>query len=289
MKKLTTALAVSLAFSGAAQAGTFSNFVVFGDSLSDAGTYGARFTTNPGTVWSQNVSTALGFPAAPAQFFTGTTFVANPGGNIWAQGGARTSQSPGYSIPVAEPVSTQLTTYLTTGAGANNSALYAVWAGANDIFFQASSGASATVIQANVGTAAVDLATQVARLQAAGARYIVVFNLPDMGRTPEALALGPTFATGLSNLSMYYNGVLNSGLKAAGVQALQLDIYRLFNEILAAPASFGFSVGNTGVACTTPSSLTCTPATLTTPTAATTYMFADGVHPTTAAHQIISD
>ena len=38
--------------------------------------------------------------------------------------------------------------------------------------------------------AAVDLATQVARLQAAGARNIVVYGLPDIGLTPAAAVAG---------------------------------------------------------------------------------------------------
>ena len=43
---LVAAIALSLV-SGAASA-QFSNTYIFGDSLSDAGQYGARFTTNPG-------------------------------------------------------------------------------------------------------------------------------------------------------------------------------------------------------------------------------------------------
>lgn len=296
MNKIQAALAAcSFALAGAADAGTFSNFIVFGDSLSDAGTYipivppgGGRFTTNPGPVWAENVSGALGFASAPAQYFNGASFVANPGGTDWAQGGARVNAVPGYGMAMAEPVSTQLGAYL-SGNAVNRNALYAFWAGANDIFVQATSGASSAVIQANVTTAAQDLAAQAARLQAAGARYIVVLNLPDIGQTPAGVGGGPAQSAALSGLSQLYNYTLNSALSSAHVQALQLDVYSLFNEILADPAAYGFAVANTGVACTTASSLTCTSATLATPTAASSYMFADGVHPTTAAHQIISD
>ncbi|HSQ81134.1 MAG TPA: autotransporter domain-containing protein [Casimicrobiaceae bacterium] len=44
----------------------------------------------------------------------------------------------------------------------------------------------------------------------------------------------------------------------------------------------------TGVACTTSSALNCTPATLVTPDAPTTYLFADAEHPTTATAKILA-
>ena len=41
------ATALALAFSAASASAQFTNIYVFGDSLSDAGQYGSRFTTNP--------------------------------------------------------------------------------------------------------------------------------------------------------------------------------------------------------------------------------------------------
>lgn len=289
MKKIAAAVAACFTLAGAAQAGNYGNFVVFGDSLSDAGTFGARFTTNPGTVWSQDVSSALGFRPGEAQIFNGAGYTLNPGGNIWAQGGARVNAVPGNGIPFAQPVSTQLDTYLATGGGVSGSTLYAFWGGANDVFYQATSGLPSPLIQANVATAAQDLATQMARLQAAGARYMVVMNLPNLGQTPLGRFSGPAGSAALTGLAQLYNGTLDAALDAAGVQALRLDTYRLLDEVLANPAAYGFAVGNAGVACTTPVALSCTPATLTTPTAASTYVFADDIHPTAAAHQVIAD
>lgn len=303
LKTMSICLLLAGAISGgAAQAAGPSQVAVFGDSLSDAGTFaalaagGGRFTTNPGPVWSERLSTAFGQVAAPAQKFTGSAYVANPAGNIWAQGGARVSSGPGFGMTMALPVSTQIDAYLARQGGrADANGLYALWAGANDIFTwttpATSGGASAAAVQANVSTAAQQLVAQVARLQAAGARQIVVFNLPDMGRTPAALAAGPSAMAALTGLSQLYNATLSGGLATAGVAHLQLDAYRLFGEILNNPAAWGFAVGSNGVACLPPgsSSLTCTSAQLATPTAASTFLFADGAHPTTAAHQIIAD
>ncbi len=302
MKLRRTALALALAFSGAAHATGWNNVVVFGDSLSDAGTFtaiagpGGKFTTNPGPVWSENLALGLGAAPAPAQFFNGTGYNANPGGNIWAQGGARVSGSPGVGITFAQPIAAQVATYLAqTGGRADGNTLYAVWAGANDIFFwttpATSGGADSATIQANVLAAAQGELQQIAALNAAGARQIVVLNLPDMGRTPAALAAGPTAAAGLTALSQLYNQALNSGIASSGAGVLQLDVFRLFNEIIASPATFGFSVGNTATACLPAgsSSLSCSAASRAAPDAAQTFMFADGVHPTTGAHRIVSD
>ena len=45
-------------------------------------------------------------------------------------------------------------------------------------------------LQAQVGQAALDLAAQVGRLQAAGAQYIIVQNVPDIGKTPSPRRVG---------------------------------------------------------------------------------------------------
>src|SRR3981189_2366140 len=55
---------------GASQGATpapakFGEAVFFGDSLTDAGTYGLRFTTNPGMTWAQHVAERLGQSTEP--------------------------------------------------------------------------------------------------------------------------------------------------------------------------------------------------------------------------------
>ena len=67
MKKsvLASALAVALGtISGPAPA-QFSGFYFMGDSLTDAGTYGARFTVNPGLVWAQDLGSKNGVTVTP--------------------------------------------------------------------------------------------------------------------------------------------------------------------------------------------------------------------------------
>ena len=87
-------------------------------------------------------------------------------------------------------------------------------------------------------------------------------------------------------LAKTYNNALFGGLKQAGLQVIPVDTFSILQEIVANPGTYGFTnVSN--MACTSASSLTCSPLTLVAPNANNTYVFADGVHPTTAAHQIL--
>ncbi len=280
------AIALGLAAPASAQ---YSNIYFFGDSLTDTGSFKpvlppgtGLFTTNPGPVYPVPFASALGFTATPA----------NQGGNDFAEGGARVTQLPGVpnSAPTgtAAPVATQVSNYLARGP-ADPNALYVIWAGANDITVQLGLAGAGLIspaqAQAGVATAAAELVGQVARLQAAGARYIVVFNLPDVGRTPAGTASGA--AGTLTALSTLFNTTLSSALDQTGIQALRLNIFGLLNEMIANPALFGFS-NATALACGATDALLCTPANLVTPNAAQTFVFADGKHPTTAGHALIA-
>jgi outer membrane lipase/esterase len=267
----------ALVLANSAFAAQFDNVIIFGDSLSDAGQYGARYTTNPGITAMENVARYFGHTVRPSTL----------GGSDYAFGGARVSLLPGFSPATAPPIATQVSTYLAAGPVDPN-ALYSVWGGGNDEFTQvlqyAIGAATIAQAQAAMNQAATDELTQITRLHAAGARYIVVLNLPDTARTPFGLT-APTLP--FSSLSGLYNTTLSQGLAGIGFDVIPINSFALFNEILASPAVYGFS-NVTARACTTPSSLTCTPATLVAPDAPTTYIFADDVHPTTASHALIA-
>jgi outer membrane lipase/esterase len=173
----------------------------------------------------------------------------------------------------------------------NPNAIYTVWAGANDIFTQLALAQAGVITpaeaQANVGIAAGQLVQQIARLNAAGARYIVVFNVPDIGKTPYGVSTGPAGAAQISAVVGLFNSTLIAGLNATDIQTIRFNSLGLLNEIVANPAAYGFTNAATPACGTTPS-LLCTPASLLAPNAAQTHVFADGVHPTTAAHGIIA-
>lgn len=353
---IVSALALSL--SCAAHAASFSGTYFFGDSLTDSGAYaglvpaGGKFTTNPGLVWSEFLANAYGTTATANNPNNPT--ILSPGTN-YAQGGAQVNTGPGYGGSIATTalsVHQQVTNFLAANPTADSHALFGLWAGANDIFYQlqfagtlsqaatfaaannfaaAQAAANIALTQANsttnttrqltmqavanaaltaaqgnsaagvaaaaqqgsgvaqqfVGLAAAETVTEIARLKAAGVKYIIVPNLPDMGATPAGVASGPTAQASLTSLAGLYNTLLADGLRQAKLDVISLNVNGIMKEILANSSAYGIT--NTTVpACNTSSSLICTPADLAAVDAASTYFFADGVHPTTAIHHILA-
>ncbi len=295
---LVTAIAAAMLFGANAQAANsppINGIVVFGDSLSDAGQFFStslngysKFTTNPGDVAVQYVAAGYGFNLQPSRL----------GGSDYAYGGAGVVTDDDGPDPTIPTLTQQVNGYLANGAKADPRSLYVIWGGANDIFYHATQyglnsffgGGFETAAQAtaNINAAATQELALISQLKQAGANYVVVFNLPDIGKTPTAAADGklvPALQTFLSNVSASYNQTLNAGIGATHANVLAVNTYALFNEVLANPAAFGF-VNTTVQACTTSSSHDCDASTLVTPNAAQTYLFADGVHPTTAAQAI---
>jgi outer membrane lipase/esterase len=147
--------------------------------------------------------------------------------------------------------------------------------------------------QANVAAAAAQEVKLIGQLQAAGVKNILVFNLPNVGITPSGTAQGAAAAASLTGLSLIFNGQLNTGLSQLRTGIIPINTYGLLNEVVANPQSFGFS-NVTTPACTggDGSSIHCGPqgsgAPVTYPPGTDqTYLFADGVHPTTAAHAML--
>ncbi len=285
------ALASSAAFAQSAHAGLFDNMITFGDSLSDDGNLSlalqlpqiVRFTTNPGQTGVENIADYFGTPMTPAL----------AGGTDFAFGGAGlVNNSPG-TPSVVPTLPTQLGMYLqATGGKADPNSLYAVWGGANDIFYNAYvaslGGLTPAQVQANLQTAAATELGMIQSLRNAGARYVMVFNLPNIGLTPDATAQGATAAAQLTGLTLTFNNALNAGLANANINIIPVNAFAMLNEIIADPSRYGFT-NVTDPACTG-SSFGCLPAG--TPGATSTYqpgtdktyLFADGVHPTTTAH-----
>ncbi len=199
-----------LSLSGVPQ---FSGMVVFGDSLSDTGNVPSSvaaiegyeetdgcFTSPLGAappyqapvVWHQELATQLGIPeATPAKF----------GGSNWATGGATTGN--GYEVgpvvnltnyPYGYPnLGQQVSDYVSTTAAGPSNALFAVWAGANDLLNAADAaekaGGAAAPHQFDLTAkiAVTNLDTDIQALVQHGARCIIWPNLPALNLTPHAL------------------------------------------------------------------------------------------------------
>ena len=146
--------------------------------------------------------------------------------------------------------------------------------------------------QAAVAGAAQQEVKLIGQLQAAGAKNILVFNLPNIGSTPSALEQGPAGAAALTGLSDVFNSQLNAGLGQMRTGIIPVNIYGLLSEVLADPQAYGFSdvttpacgVGSSSVACGPQGSgLPYTYA----PGTEQSNFFADGVHPGTAADAML--
>ena len=163
-----------------------------------------------------------------------------------------------------------------------------------------------TAAQAQMKLAAQTLAGYVRdKILAKGGKYVAVMTLSDIVDTPFGSTLPASAKPVLTDLSLIFNLWLRDGLTGQPVQII--DTFALSKEVYANPAKFGI-VNNTVPACdtakisaitggqvTTGSSLFCNSTVgapyngLRTGADVTTWQFADGVHPTTGGHKIISD
>jgi outer membrane lipase/esterase len=298
-------LGAGLIVGSSASAANFSQLVFFGDSLTDSGYFSgvgqqASFTTNPDPVWAQIVAHQYGKTANPAAILT-PSGPQPAGGTDYAVGGARVTSQNGWpdaaTAPLVPTVSSQVNGYLAANPRLDSKALYAVWAGANDIFGYTQTNLAnllnpvtqtATALQTiqQVTGEAANVVTLVKRLQQAGAGTVLVVNLPDVRLTPEGLAI-PALSTLWTASSTSFNTALNNGLSGLGGNIVALNAFGLLREVIANPGLYGFS-NVTSPACTTSSAGNCTLSTLVAPNADQTYLFADGVHPTGAGHAILA-
>ena len=299
LKTLTKSmLAISLSVVSLAHAELYNSVTFFGDSLTDGGYFSpitqgtpplglglnesGQFTTNPDNVWATSFAEQLG-----------TTSVANTvgspqTGNNYAIGGARAgvdivNTDFGVNVPVAS-VNTQVNGYLANNKVDSNG-MYVVWGGANDLLAAATNPATA------INTVSAAAGSQVAAIKALkdnGANYILVPNIPDIGLTPTAIAAGAGFQSSGTMLANLYNQSMYSGAVATGANIIPLDTFSLLQQVAANPTAYGFT-NVTQAACTTASSLLCGSNNLVTPGANESYFFADGIHPTGRAHQMIAD
>ena len=296
---LTAAIALAAA-PAFAQPGDspFTQTIFFGDSLTDGGFFRSllpanvqnvtgQFTTNPGFVWSQYLADYYDSNANVAWKATGATPLLADGNN-WAVGGARVGTDSVGALGYTPSLASQYARYLSSGKTVDPNALYTVWGGANDLFAVQANPSQANAIIGGAVTAQVGL---VGALTQAGARYILVPTIPDLGLTPSSRAGGAAAMAQGTALTNSYNSALFGGLASAGLHVIPLDTFHFLQEVVASPGQYGIT-NVTGTACqpqVTAQSLTCNPTSLVNPGAPNSYLFADGVHPTSGAHKVIGD
>ncbi|ADW67776.1 SGNH/GDSL hydrolase family protein [Granulicella tundricola] len=293
---LTVALLVFSAVLLHAQA--YTSIVVIGDSLSDTGNdahvstalyTAAAAVPTPATGYTQGSFTDGADTAPAAQLYSGVwikqlaaMLAAKPpvlnsldGGANYAYGFAFTGSGttpfaygPGnvFTFPVNN-MGLQLSTYLATNPTITSKTLFVVWGGANDILNATSSAA--------VTTAAANEAAVIQALIAAGATDFIIPNLPPLGAVPRlnttaSAASATAAAAGFNQALAAYVAALPAANPGKSLHLYSLDVFTLFNTIIAAPSTYGFA--NVTISS---NFLAVNP---------DTYLFWDGLHPTTAGH-----
>lgn len=274
--------------------------VVFGDSLSDGGAYAlgnslilqtqagvpqaaadlvGKFTNSPGAIWPEVLAGRLGISVTPERYEVGAaspvaaTNRVNSGASAtnYAQGGARVAKVPGVgcspnaagacTAQAAVPVSVQVDRALAKGSFSNTD-LVVVWAGANDVFFQAtaageeitrtsiqlgrpmSSAETTALISSKYGPemvqAGLDTLAQVRRLQAAGARRVVVMTIPNAALSPFGAAGGASTQGLLTALAGAYNDTVKREFGTPETGVLLFDAGSLAASWYQNPAAVGF-------------------------------------------------
>lgn len=281
--------------------GSFTALVSFGDSLSDIGTYapatslagdgtapyfGGKFTVNGpgGTVWVENLATAMGVIVTPAEVGFGTTSVKCPAAadpalanscTAYGQGGSRVTDPNGLGKSggaLTVPVVTQIANHLARFGSFKPTDLVVVFGGNNDVFFQAATlTAKATQIQTDAAAgritadqanalllnaqleaqgelkkAALELAGYVkTEILGKGGQYVAVWNLPNSALTPYGASLSDQGRQTLTSLVDTFNLWLREGLTGQPVQLVDANSY--FRDAYTNPAKYGFRTDATNV------------------------------------------
>jgi outer membrane lipase/esterase len=284
-----------------AHAQDYTSIVVFGDSLSDTGNFAdltqakygvripgpevdytdGRFTDGDDTlpaarnyfgVWIEQFAATL--PSKPLiknSLDGGTNYAYGDAKNGNGMATVNFGSSNSLSVNVNN-IGQQITDYLATSPGINNKTLFAVWGGANDTIDATSAN--------DVIKAAIDQLINIQRLIDAGATQFIVPNLPPIGLTP--LFIGTPTSIPATAASALYNQALTAGLSVLRdlnrdkhLKLVQLDVFSLFNQIVASPSKYSL----TNVTASAQGIPTIDP---------DTYLFWDDLHPTTRGHNILA-
>lgn len=304
LKSLGVGACLALATPG--QAAGYDRLYVFGDSLVDSGNAqtGAPFFSisdptpaalgyfhgrfSNGFNFADDLSARLGLGAATAYL---------QGGTNYAVGGATTATIPPHTLPdptndLIPSFGQQIALYeqsllggtppfpASTRPAIDPNSLVLVNFGGNDVRDLLRFGTPAAT------DAAAALQAGLQRLVADGARNLVVVGLPDIGKLPSVIALGPAAQTagtalsfGLNNAFSAIAGGVDASLGAAGSVQF-FDLFAFQNAAEANPAGFGLDPSLLATSCLAQGAQG---------TGCAGYLFFDGIHPTGHVHGLIAN
>lgn len=295
MNKFTSLLLTLAAGFSFAHAAEYTEFFIFGDSLSDAGNTvnpepfneGGRFTN--GKVWNEYLAEMLALPVptkssnykegdSPADLATN-----------FARGGAMTNLGTAtMSVPsirqqIKGKINEKSLGFTRYKERFDASDLVSLWGGANNLFF---SGQTQMFGKFEEGgsRAAKEQIDSLSLLLHMDAAHVIVFNLPDIGKTP-CYAASAEMAAKATSFCKAYNETLSSALDAVEkdnptVNITRIDMEGIFEMIYSNPEKYGFSDYKTQLIHV----LAKEPKADVSP-----YVFYDDVHPTTKTHKFIAE
>jgi outer membrane lipase/esterase len=230
----------------------FTQFVVFGDSVSDTGNlppsgpnnappnYTAnRYTDGPDTipstqiqgVWHEQLATDVAIPIATPSTSGGTNF---------AYYGAVTNAND----PTFLSLQQQVTQYVNLGQTGANS-LYLFWGGANDITNVAPS-TNVNAYTSAAANAVQNIQAQIGDLYKAGGRNFLWVNLPSFDKVPSGIGASAGVQAGLAAGSQTFNADYAAALTQLKQQyplitITSVDAFTLFNDMIGNPGKYGFT------------------------------------------------
>ncbi len=224
-------------FSGIINASPLHHIVIFGDSLSDNGNlyelmkhqlpqsppyYEGRFSNGP--VWIEHL--------AASYFSNPDTHLLN-----YAIGGSGVSEEDEDDVLLT--LKKQVNTYLLSHQdSADPDALYIIWIGANN-YLGAPEDADQALNEVNTG-----ISNSIEKLINKGAKHILLFNIPDLGKTPAATEFDATemlhyFST--QHNKMLYQSFNQFKSNYPEVEWFYFDLGTMFDDVVEHPANYGFS------------------------------------------------
>jgi phospholipase/lecithinase/hemolysin len=315
-------LGLSLITSAYSRAGDFDAMIVFGDSLSDPGNYYQLFGEQEVMPFEPDNVPGAPYPMGGHHFSNGETWIEQLTRSLKIpQSGSPASVAPGIFTNYAvgrsrarntllntvfseENLTTQVDRFLDDDVSAIPAGtLYVVWIGSNDVadalgaYLVGNVAAGEAIITAAVS----NTAAQLIRLYQAGARHLLIPNIPDLALTPGIRNLAllycqPSPAPAIcqqqimaqvSMISGGYNGAIQLALlglsqQLPDVSIRVLDVSAFLGGVAADPAAYGFK--NAQESCVQPDTLRkvfCGKA--------SDYLFWDGQHPTKSGHRVLAE
>lgn len=163
--------------------------------------------------------------------------------------------------------------------------LCTIWSGANDFIHGATNGLNEGPWNELVSGGVTHIANSMDALYEGGARHFLVFNLPDLSKTPAGLAFPEEVRIFAQGKVILFNTKLAAAVKSFRKSKPQasvafVDAFTLLDQILADPAADGFTNVTSDALADFVDPAFVGPA--------ANYLFWDEIHPTTKAHELIS-